>query len=151
MAELTPLEKLDAVLFVLEKYHQPQSIGKPEGEDAITIMQLLHSEGKEIHPNELHFILRKLEDDKLIYNNNDTENHYYSINFNGRIFKEQGSYVQKRNEAVAENIRLEAAERSAKANRIATFWLTLVVAAGTLVAAWYYSIEIWKYYYPFCH
>ena len=38
--------------------------------------------------------------------------------------------------------------RENKVQSIATrqFWLTLILAVGAFVAAWYYGIEIWKYY-----
>ena len=94
-------------------------------------------------------IIEKLVNDKYIreLGKVDEPNFgYYSLTIEGKCFKIEDGYLGQFGRMNAENIRLANLERSTKANRCFLTWLTFFVALGTLVAAWYYGIEVWKYY-----
>ena len=69
-----------------------------------------------------------------------------SISLEGLVFRNNGGYVQKAIMSNRETQKLDAIQNDFKKN---AFWLmvfTAVVALGTLVTAWYFAIEIYRYY-----
>ena len=71
----------------------------------------------------------------------------YSISFDGKLFIEQGGYTQQAIRRNAESIRVETLERFQKATADRMTYLTIILAAGALIAALYYLVELyWKYH-----
>lgn len=134
---MTSLEKLDAVLKSLEKHHSEKH------HDFMAVLEDLNKDKSGIDFGELTYILKKLHTDNFIdirevpVKGNAKPDEYYYINFNGRVFNEQKGYTNQKIQ-----------DRLSRANQKVLVWLTLIIAVGTLVAALYYGIEIWKY---FCH
>ena len=64
---------------------------------------------------------------------------HWSLTFNGRLFHLEGGYRGK----------IERANATNTANRN-VFRLTCVIAFATLVSGFYYALEIWKYFHPYC-
>jgi hypothetical protein len=107
---------------------------------------------------ELYLILDKLIDDgyakkhlinRVDLNTNETKKNvvHYEITLSGKSFLHKGGYVGDAERINAENIRLEKIERNQRRNQN---WMTLLTAAfafGTLVSAFYYLIEIWRFFY----
>lgn len=132
---MTLLKKLDVVLKCLEKHHSERH------HTLISIQEILDKENPEVKWGETFFILNKIAMDGFIDTKElpipDTASKeiYYNINFEGRVFNEQGGYTNRRNQ-----------DRLTKVNQIFLVVLTFLIAVGTLVAGWYYVIEIWKSY-----
>lgn len=69
-----------------------------------------------------------------------------SISFEGLIFRNKGGYTQKEISLNSENLRIQRLENDLNKS---TYWLmifTALLAFGTLVAAWHFGIEVWKFY-----
>lgn len=130
---VSPIKNLDSVLYFLAN-HVPKKAGSTE------IMIGLKARKVVVTDNELNLILNKLSKDEFItikqaFTNSPIVFILYSITFEGLVFYQQGGY--------AAQIRKDSLQR--KTQKI-LFWFTGIVAVGTLIAAFYYSIEIWKFY-----
>jgi hypothetical protein len=131
---LTLLEKLDAVLICLEKHH------KEKHHNFISIATILQSEQPEINFGEITFILNKLKKDGFIDTQEipipttDSTEIYYNINYEGRIWDEQGGYTNQKTQDLL-----------SRANQKVLVFLTWIIAIATAVAAVYYGIEVWKH------
>lgn len=69
-----------------------------------------------------------------------------SISFEGLIFRNKGGYTQQFTSLNSENLRIQNLEKDLNNS---THWLmifTALLAFGTAISAWYFGIEIWKYY-----
>jgi len=86
-------------------------------------------------------IVDKLERDGYLKN----ENGLYSITFEGKIFDQQKGYEQKMINQKAQNILVANLEKRQKRYELNQTLLLTLVAVGTLVAAFYYLIEIGKH------
>jgi hypothetical protein len=78
-----------------------------------------------------------------------TPKNYYTnlvITAKGDLFWSRKGYAGDQQRQDGESIRLANLERSARVNRNWMLLLTSLVAAGTLVAAAYYGIEVWKFF-----
>jgi hypothetical protein len=141
MEELSPLEKLDAVLACLDKYRTEKPMELP------SLNETLKRDTGVDFWGELISILRKLEKDEYIYIRGglwgDGTN-IYLITFEGRIYLEQGGYTQQRIKENAENIRLNKIENNQRLHRVLITILTVVLAIGTSIAAVYYLHELSK-------
>ena len=144
---------LDVVLRHLESYKEPKNI--------YTIDKGLN---KEIPKHILNTLLNKLISDKYIDYIDELETggfaefsgqtsyiRLYQINFDGISFNLFGGYEAQEAKQNAEGLRLDRMEFEATANRLLTTRLTILIAAGTLVAAVYYGIEIYKELHLFFH
>lgn len=69
-----------------------------------------------------------------------------SIALDGLIFKKNGGYMQKTIQLEAENKRIKNLENDLNKYSLGLMIFTGVVALGTLISAWFFAIEIWKYY-----
>lgn len=90
---------------------------------------------------EINLLFQKLLIDKYI---NSVEP--LSISFEGLIFRNKGGYTQKEIILNSENIRIQNLENELNKS---TYWLmifTALLAFGTAISAWYFGIEIWKFY-----
>jgi len=132
MKELSPLEKLDAVLKALEKHHSEKH------HDLISMQQILDIEYPQVKFGETFFILKKLVKDGYLdakdvkIPNTETLNTYYLVNFDGRIFNQLGGYT-KREKII--NSELNTAKL-----------LNWAIAISGGMAAIYYLLEILKSY-----
>ena len=128
MKELSPLEKLDAVLMALEKHHSEKH------HDLISVQQILDIENPQVKWGETSFILKKLVRDNYIdardvkIPNTESYNTYYMINFDGRILNQSGGYYRKftKEKSLLRRIRLQ----------------NILLAFGAVVAGIYYLKEI---------
>lgn len=90
---------------------------------------------------EINLLFQKLLIDKYI---NSVEP--LSISFEGLIFRNKGGYTQKEITLNSENLRIQNLENELNKS---TYWLmifTALLAFGTAISAWYFGIEIWKFY-----
>lgn len=63
----------------------------------------------------------------------------------------EGGYRQMYLDRVSERQRILTLENAQKYTDEKIVWLTRIIAVGTTIAAYYYSIEIWKFYNPWYH
>ena len=70
-----------------------------------------------------------------------------TISLDGVIFIQNGGYTQKALRLNSENLRIQKLEKYSRQNSFGTLLFTGLLAFGTLVSAWYFAIEIWRYYY----
>lgn len=69
-----------------------------------------------------------------------------TISLNGLVFRNNGGYTQRSIDLNSENLRLQKLESSTLRNAYGLILFTALLAFGTLISAWYFVIEIWKYY-----
>lgn len=69
-----------------------------------------------------------------------------AIALDGLIFIKNGGYMQKNVQLQAENKRIKTLENDLKKYSLGLMIFTGIVALGTLISAWFFAIEIWKYY-----
>ena len=144
---MTLLKKLDATLICLQKHH------KEKHHNLISIATILQTEQPDIDFGEIKSILNKLKKDGFIDTQEipipttDSTEIYYNINFEGRIFNEQGGY-DRRNE---QNNELTVLRKQQHSLQVQNRNLTIAVAIGTTVAALYYGLEIFKYFFTQFH
>lgn len=99
---------------------------------------------------DINLYLQILIDDKFVDIDTSANPLSVKINLKGILHLKGNGYIGQFNRRHAESIRLEAVESSAKANRTFQTWLTFFVALGTLIAAWYYITELYKFYHSCC-
>ncbi len=85
-------------------------------------------------------IIEKMLRDNLIFEQNSS----YHISSEGKIFE---GYLQKRINTEREEARIVNIEREQKRHQEQIFYLTLILAVGGLISAFYYGIEIYKFYF----
>lgn len=95
-------------------------------------------------------ILNKLKQDKFSdYIEKENGRKLWYITFEGIMFLRRGGYSGQQIRRDAENIRVETLERNQRVNANRMIYLTIILAVGTSIAAWYYGIEICKSYHWF--
>ncbi len=72
-----------------------------------------------------------------------------TISLDGAIFEHNGGYTQKSIQLNSENLRIQKLEKYSRQNSFGTLLFTALLAFGTLISAWYFAIEIWRYYHGF--
>jgi hypothetical protein len=90
---------------------------------------------------ELNVLLHHLLIDKYIIS---VEPLYISLD--GLIFSLEGGYVLRKTNQDAENIRVQKIEDDVRKNSYGLMVFTAILAFGTLISAYYFVLEIWKYY-----
>lgn len=145
-----PESLLDFVLGIMiawefEHWNTPLQV-----DDILQLIQETHSDEKQyITPNDrmLEKILDKLVKDELVdytpVNDNNRSNRWYFITFEGGMVHKYGNYVQKRLDEDAEKEKIIKNDLQAKANQKAILYLTLIIAAGTSIAASYYFCQLY--------
>jgi hypothetical protein len=68
------------------------------------------------------------------------------ISIEGLVFRNNGGYVQKVITAEKETMRIQKVENDFKKYSFYLMLFTAIVALGTVISAWFFSIEIWKHY-----
>jgi len=138
--------ELDFILDQLVLNYENQFLGiKFYSEESITTMKERISEMlKE------KFGLKDWETD-LLYHNLLTDKYIKStesltITIDGLIFRNNGGYIQKSINQNLEIERIKTLEKNTKQNGDALVLFTALLALGTLVSAWDFAIEIWKFY-----
>jgi len=148
-SKLSPIELLDKVLYIFD------SSSKHIGMHRIQIKDLLEARGIILIDGLLTEMLFKIEKDGFLrhelgdvqlLNQKVKDIPFYILTFEGELMQLSGGYAQKSKNDEYKNIRLEKIESAAKANRKTVTFLTWIIAAGTLVAAVYYAIEILKHF-----
>jgi D-alanine-D-alanine ligase-like ATP-grasp enzyme len=124
MADITSLRQLDTVLNSLKTHAEEIALHD--------LKIILEKEGSVFNTGDLRKLLQK-----IVKNEFATEGNYnhYTITKDGQIFE---GYEKQYLATVSENSRLDALESELKENRKWTLYLTILIAAGTLVAAIYY-------------
>lgn len=145
---MTSLEKLDAVLDLIRRH----SLGKLRF-DFSEISNRINEENIDIEFGEIVYILKKLLNDGYIMEDDRFDktkfghDTVYRINFEGRLFLEQGGYEGVNTRQNVGNIRVANLENHQKRHRMWMTRLTIILAAGTTLAAIYYCVELyWKYH-----
>jgi len=69
-----------------------------------------------------------------------------TISLEGLVFRNNGGYTRKAELQNRESKRLETIQQDFKKYSFGLMLFTAIVALGTLVSAWYFAIEIIKYY-----
>ena len=70
-----------------------------------------------------------------------------TISLEGLVFRNNGGYVQKKKSSLLEINRLETIQNDFKKYSFGLLRFTAIVALGTLISAWFFAIEIYKYYF----
>jgi hypothetical protein len=69
-----------------------------------------------------------------------------TISLEGLVFRNNGGYVQRLITQTKETERLEAIQNDFRKYSFGLMIFTAIVAIGTLISAWYFAIEVYKYY-----
>ncbi len=69
-----------------------------------------------------------------------------TISLEGLVFRNNGGYVRKVEMQNREINRIETIQKDFKKYSLGLMVFTAIVAFGTLISAWYFAIEIIKYY-----
>jgi hypothetical protein len=69
------------------------------------------------------------------------------ITLEGIVFHNKGGYVEATSLKKNESNRLDAIQQDFKKYAYGLMLFTAIVAAGTIVSAWYFAIEIYEYYF----
>ena len=69
-----------------------------------------------------------------------------TISLEGLVFRNNGGYVQRSISQMKEANRLEAIQNDFRKYSFGLMIFTAIVAVGTLISAWYFAIEVYKYY-----
>lgn len=69
-----------------------------------------------------------------------------SVSLDGLIFRNNGGYRGRTIRRNSENIRIQKLEKNTQKNALGLVIFTALLAIGTLISAWFFAIEIWKYY-----
>ena len=69
------------------------------------------------------------------------------ISLEGLVFINNGGYVVKKASIQKESLRLEAIQNDLNKYSYGLMLFTAIAAFGTLVAAWHFAIEVYKFYF----
>ena len=152
--KLKPIEQLDYLLeFLSNNMHAKPKISLVDilkytdyniCDDGAELVQVLN---KLIKDGYADFENVNMGVSALSYPEVDTYIRYFFATFEGKfLISMEGGYQGLHLRQHAESIRLAKLEKLDRANRNAQTWLTVLIAFGTLVAAVYYGIEVWKFY-----
>jgi hypothetical protein len=154
MAELPPLKKLDTILSKIASCSTSSGSLYPKctWADIVAFIRGNFTE-EEFSSEDIRLSIERLILDRNIKENpKEQENletgektiHHtdYEITFDGKILNSQNGYSQIKIDRDSEMIRLGILESATTANRNILTVLTVIIAAGTLVAGIYYLIEI---------
>jgi hypothetical protein len=70
-----------------------------------------------------------------------------TITLEGIVFHNKGGYVEATRLKTNESNRLDAIQQDFKKYAYGLMLFTAIVAAGTIVSAWFFAIEIYEYYF----
>lgn len=102
------------------------------------------NEGFDLTEGTLRLIMNKLVKDAYVFFEQHDSTKVYKITIEGLIFQKLGGYEQKLNNDTLH----ERQEESNQNTQRILFWFTFIVAVGTLIAAVYYILEIWRFFHP---
>jgi len=69
-----------------------------------------------------------------------------TISLNGLIFRNNGGYLEQDIKKEKEKTKIEKIDNEFRKYQFLLMVFTAFVALGTLISAWFFGIEIWKYY-----
>lgn len=69
-----------------------------------------------------------------------------TISLEGLVFIKNGGYTRKTALQNSEKTRLDAIQKDLKKYSFGLMIFTAIVALGTLISAWYFAIEVYKFY-----
>ncbi|MDP9078654.1 MAG: hypothetical protein M3O71_14580 [Bacteroidota bacterium] len=141
MDEDLQIKKLDALLFLFRE----EEVGIPVS----FIKEMMLGKGFDVSTVEItRYINQLIDDNYIMYTADEDGRRIYIIKIEGLLFD---GYEQQILNRISENTRLENLETGQRVSRNQMNFLTGVIAAGTLVAAIYYSIEVYKEFHLFFH
>jgi len=123
------------------------------------ITSFVNYHDRRLSDDECDIVLNKLIKDGFIvkrdnaYSSNDERlfGDDYSLTWEGYLsYTVEGTYQLNHRLKHDEKDRLDKLEIATKANRRWMTFLTVLIAFGTLVAAIYYGIEVWKFFFQKC-
>jgi hypothetical protein len=138
--------ELDYILEELIREYQIlyQSVGFFEGEAPMTIKEKITQKITEkfhLKEWEINILLHHLLIDKYIISIDPLH-----ISLEGIVFRSKGGYTKNSVSQQLENLRLKTIENDLKRYSFGLMIFTAILALGTLVSAWYFGIEIWRFY-----
>lgn len=68
------------------------------------------------------------------------------ISLEGLVFKSNGGYQEQNLKNELENKRIQKIEADLKKYSLGLMVFTGILAFGTMISAWYFALEIWKYF-----
>lgn len=87
----------------------------------------------------------------LLYQNLLIDNNIKSIDpllisMGGLVFRNNGGYTQRDLRLHSENLRIQTVEDDLRKSSRGLMIFTALLAFGTLISAWHFAIEVWKFY-----
>ncbi|OFY86159.1 MAG: hypothetical protein A3F72_06815 [Bacteroidetes bacterium RIFCSPLOWO2_12_FULL_35_15] len=82
----------------------------------------------------------------LLIDNNIKSIEPISISLGGLVFRNNGGYTQRDLRLNSENLRIQTVENDLRKSSRGLMIFTALLAFGTLISAWYFAIEVWKFY-----
>lgn len=82
----------------------------------------------------------------LLIDNNIKSIEPLPISLGGLVFRNNGGYTQKAIRLNSENLRIQTLENDMRKSSYGLMIFTGLLAFGTLISAWYFAIEIWRFY-----
>ncbi len=70
-----------------------------------------------------------------------------TISLEGLIFRNNGGYIQKELREKSEATKIERIQNDFRKYSFGLMMFTAIVAFGTLISAWFFAIEIYRYYF----
>lgn len=70
-----------------------------------------------------------------------------TISLEGLVFRNNGGYVKRTERTISESKKIETIQNDFKKYSFGLMVFTAIVALGTVISAWFFAIEIFKYYF----
>ncbi len=139
-------EQLDFILEALikeyEQFHRGVSFySEEEPESVYDKIKKMTKEKYQLQDWEMEVLLSNLLIDKYLKSIDPL-----AISLEGLVFRNNGGYLQKAIRANQEAQKLENIQNDFKKYSFGLMIFTAIVALGTLITAWYFAIEIYRYY-----
>ena len=157
MKELSPLQLLDTILSTLNQISVADNSEVKKKVKHFELLRIIESNNFQVEKTDFALGLEKLVEDGYVKNiigyERDSKNPFeekeyasYSITFKGRIFCAQKGYEREDFNKSSEKETLDKVRKSLRFYQRTQNYLLVLVAIGTLVAAFYYFLEIGKYF-----
>jgi hypothetical protein len=144
--EINYNKELDFILekLILEYENQYRGVTFYTEEDALTTKELITQKLIDrfgLKEWEINILFYNLLIDKYIKSVDPLV-----ISLEGLVFRNNGGYVQQSIARQNERQRIETVENDLRKYSFYLMIFTAFAALGTLISAWYFAIEIWRYY-----
>ncbi len=139
-------QELDFILEELIRQYELhyQNVGFFEGEAPKSIKEEvveLVTKKFQLKEWEINILLHHLLIDKFIISIEPLH-----ISLEGLVFRSKGGYTKNSVAQQLEHLRLKTIESDLKKYSFGLMIFTAILALGTMVSAWFFGIEVWKFY-----